>query len=102
MSYGIKVFGPDNETVVFSDGIRTSNVQVYESFSLTAGQVSSIISCPNANDSTKVAVTITPTSNVGLIGLRDIIVTNKTSTGFQLSNGGDGTVSGIVIAFRLS
>lgn len=102
MSYGIKVFGPDNQTVVFSDGIRTSNVQVYETFSLTAGQVSSIISCPDANDSTKVAVTITPTSNVGLIGLRDIIVTNKTSTGFQLSNGGDSTVSGIVIAFRLS
>ena len=102
MSYGIKVFGPDNQTVVFSDGIRTSNVQVYEGFSLSPNEVSDIISCPNANDSTKVAVTITPTSNVGLIGLRDVIVTNKTSTGFQLSNGGNNFVSGIAIAFRLS
>ena len=102
MSYGIKVFGPDNQTVVFSDGIRTSNIQVYESFSLTAGEVSDIISCPDANDSTKVAVTITPISNFRLTGLRDVIVTNKTSTGFQVSNGGDNSISGIVIAFRLS
>mgnify|MGYP001195511383 FL=1 len=102
MSYGIKVFGPDNQTVVFSDGIRTSNVQVYEGFSLSPNEVSDIISCPNANDSTKVAVTITPTANIGLIGLRDVSVTNKTSTGVQLSNGGNNFGSGIAIAFRLS
>jgi hypothetical protein len=102
MSYGIQMFGPAIDSdgsakLVFSDSIRTSNVQLHASFSLTKGQTSSVFPCPDANNDSKVFI-------IFLGNPRRVDVINKTSTGFQLKNNNtvNGTQSGFVIAMRIS
>jgi hypothetical protein len=103
MSYGLEIYGPiingdaTTSKLVFSDSIRTSNIQVYSSFSLSKDQTSSVYACPNANDGSKILIVF-----VGNPRYVDVI--NKTSTGFQLQNnsGSYGTQSGIVMALRIS
>jgi hypothetical protein len=66
MSYGIQLYGPDGQTVVFSDSIRTSNIQVRESRLLGPGPYASEdFPCPDADDPDKVIITFVrkPTSD---------------------------------------
>jgi hypothetical protein len=102
MSYGLEIYGPvidsaGSSKLVFSDNIRTSNIQLYSSFSLSKNEISSVYACPDANDDTKILIIF-----VGNPRYVDVI--NKTSTGFQLQNnsGSNGTQGGIVMALRIS
>lgn len=101
-TYGIQIFGPvidsdGNAKLVFSDSIRTSNVQLHSSFALSKGETSSIYSCVDANDDSKVLI-------IFLGNPRYVDVINKTSTGFQLKNNNTTSdiQSGIVMALRIS
>jgi len=97
-NYGMEIMSPDGETVVFSDSIRTSNIQLMVDVSLnkkgTTGD-SQFISCRDANDTSKVLITF--------LDARGLVVGDKTSTGFWVSNEDDyfATRSGTVIALRV-
>lgn len=101
MSYGIEVRGPNNSTPVLSSRLRASNVVVFSAFSLDPN-VSVTISCADANDSTRVAITLmgpnTPFGNY----LRGVIISNRTSTNFTLTNMDSNARSGTVLAFRIA
>ena len=102
MSYGIQMFGPAIDSdgsakLVFSDSIRTSNIQLHSGFALSKGETSSVFSCEDANDDSKVII-------IFLGNPRRVDVINRTATGFQLKNNNSesGTQSGFVIAVRIS
>lgn len=67
MSYGIQLYGPrvvlDDGTViepqvVFSENIRTSNIQLRETFSLAWPSDSVLLECPDASDTNKIIVSL--------------------------------------------
>lgn len=94
MAYGLEATGPDGTTVVWSSALRATNIQVYSQFTLTAGQ-SVVVPCADANNASSVIITLKK-------AMRNIIITNKTSTSFTLENGSDYTQSGVVLAIRVS
>ena len=101
MSYGIEVRGPNNSTPVLSSRLRASNVVVFSAFSLDSNE-SVTISCADANDSTRVAITLMgPNSPFGNY-LRGVIISNRTSTNFTLTNMDSNARSGTVLAFRIA
>lgn len=58
MSYGIQLYGPGGQTVVFSENIRTSNIQLRESRYLGPGPYASeSFDCPDAEDPNKIIIT---------------------------------------------
>tara|TARA_R110002074_G_scaffold266145_1_gene438326 strand:+ start:596 stop:910 length:315 start_codon:yes stop_codon:yes gene_type:complete len=100
--YGMEIISPDSDgngnsiasSIVFSDSIRTSNIQVYETLNL-ARNASEFIPCPDANDTSKILITFETA--------RGFYVSSKTSTGFTVTNGYQGlpTTTGTVIALRV-
>lgn len=61
MSYGIQLYGPDGETVVFSENIRTGNVQILESRTLERYNSVETFNCLDAQDSNKILITFKST-----------------------------------------
>lgn len=57
MSYGIKIFGPDNESIVFSNSIRTSNIQLVVSSILETYDDVKTFSIQDAHDTNKILIT---------------------------------------------
>jgi hypothetical protein len=57
MSYGIKLYDPSGQTVVFSENIRTSNIQLSETFLLQGPYDSKDFTVQDAHDSTKMLFT---------------------------------------------
>lgn len=53
MSYGIRLYDPDGDTVVFSEDIRTSNVQLSETFLMQGPYDSKEFEIPDAHDTSK-------------------------------------------------
>lgn len=99
--YGIEVRGPNNSTPVLSSRLRASNVVVYSSFSLDANE-SLTITCADADDSTRVAITLMgPNTPFGGY-LRGVIVSNRTATNFTITNMDQPNRSGSVLAFRIA
>lgn len=54
MSYGIRLYDPDGDTVVFSEDIRTSNVQLSETFLMQGPYDSKEFEIPDAHDTSKI------------------------------------------------
>ena len=100
--YGMEIISPDSDgngnsitsTVVFSDSIRTSNIQVYETLTLSKN-ASQFISCPNADDTSKVLITFE--------SARGFVISSRTSTGFTVTNEYQfmNQTTGTVIALRV-
>lgn len=98
----MEIISPDSDgngnsitsTVVFSDSIRTSNIQVHETLTL-AKNASQFISCPNADDTSKVLITFETA--------RGFVVSSRTSTGFTVTNEYQlmNQITGTVIAMRV-
>ena len=101
MSYGIEVRGPNNSTPVLSSRLRASNVVVYSEFSLDANE-SLTISCADADDSTKVAITLMGPNTAFGSYLRGVVVSNRTTSSFTITNVDGYTRSGSVLAFRIA
>ena len=97
MAYGLEIYGPDDSTLVFGSALRTSNIQVYASYSLTTSNTTLTIACPDANDPSKITIVVLatnvydPTPGV-----------STTSTNFTLNAPQVGTRTGVVYAIRRS
>jgi len=101
-NYGLQIISPDSDgngnsitsSIVFSDNIRTSNIQVYLTIDL-AKNASQFISCPDADQTSKVLITFEDA--------RGFVVSDRTSTGFTITNNYQymNTRRGTVIALRV-
>lgn len=96
MSYGIEVFS-QNGTKVFGSDFRTSNLQHTISLNLGPNATSSTFSMADANDSTKVVVTIISADRL----IPGMFTINTSSTGFSITNNRNATNSCIGLAFRI-
>lgn len=91
---GIEVFS-QNGTKVFGTDLRTQNVQYEQSISISGNSTSSTFSMADANDSTKVLITLLgyyPPSRFTI---------NTTSTGFSITNNSSGTQTANLLALRI-
>ena len=91
---GINVFS-QNGTKVFGTDLRTQNVQYAQSISISGNSTSSTFSMADANDSTKVLITLLgyyPPSRFTI---------NTTSTGFSITNNTSSTQTANLLAVRI-
>lgn len=96
MAYGLEIYGPDDSTLVFGSALRTSNIQVYASYSLTTSNTTLTIACPDANDASKITIVVLPT-----LIYSSVPALSTTSTNLTLTKG-SGTQTGVVYAIRRS
>jgi hypothetical protein len=101
LGYGIQLIGTDGSTEVLGVNTRTSNLQVYQTLFVAASSTSSVIACPDANNSSKVLITV---GHGGAFGNNNVYlaVTNKTSTGFTITNGNSNGLTVNVVAIRIT
>ena len=95
MSYGLNVFSQSG-TKVFGTDFRTQNQQYNSTFTLGPNSTSSTFSCANANDSTKVSISVFSTDRL----VPGMFVVNTSSTGFTISNTTSSAKTATIIAFR--
>ena len=95
MSYGLSVFSQSG-TRVFGTDLRTQNQQYNTSVTIGANSTSSTFSCANANDSTKVAISVFSTNRL----TPGMFVVNTSSTGFSISNTTSSSKVATIIVFR--
>ena len=91
---GIDVFS-QNGTKVFGTDLRTQNVQYEQSVSISGNSTSSTFSMADANDSTKVLITLLgyyPPSRFTI---------NTSSTGFSITNNTSSTQTANLLAIRI-
>jgi hypothetical protein len=86
--YGFIVFGPDGTTEVLSTNVRATNLEVYETFNASGGNV--VYSVDDANDSSKIIIGYEPS------GSADFIYTTS-STAITITSG-----SGTIIVVRIA
>ena len=96
-AYGIKVFGPNGSTEVFSSNLRASNLQVSGTFSISGSQTAQF-SCAAANDTSKVIIIVS--SQVQ--GYQNFLTLSKATNSYTigLTGSGNATVSGVTYAIR--
>jgi len=95
-SHGLIVYGVDGITPVFGN-IRTSALQVDQSFSLSGGGTLTL-ACLNANDSTKVIIEVVAIS----LANQENLSVSTTATNFTITNSSQYTVPGRVVAYRIA
>ncbi len=91
---GINVFS-QNGTKVFGTDLRTQNVQYAQNVQISANSTSSTFSMADANDSTKVLITLLGYYNPSQYTI------NTTSTGFSISNNTSSTQTANLLALRI-
>ena len=91
---GINVFSP-NGTKVFGTDLRTQNVQYAQNVQISANSTSSTFSMADANDPTKVLITL-----LGYYNLSRYTI-NTTSTGFSITNNSSSTQTAQLLALRI-
>ena len=96
MSYGLSVFS-QNGTKVFGTDFRTQNQQYNQTVTIGPNSTSSTFSCANANDSTKVSISVFSTDRL----FPGMFVVNTSSTGFSITNNRNQTHTCIGLAFRI-
>ena len=96
MSYGLSVFSP-NGTRVFGTDLRTQNQQYNTSVTIGPNSTSSTFPCANANDSTKVSISVFSTNRL----FPGMFVVNTSSTGFSVTNTTSASRVATIIAFRI-
>ena len=91
---GIEVFS-QNGTKVFGTDLRTKNVQYEQSVSIAGNSTSSTFSMADADDSTKVLITLLGYYNPSRFTI------NTSSTGFSITNNSNGTQTANLLALRI-
>lgn len=95
MAYGLEIYGPDNTTLVFGSGLRTSNIQVAGTYSLNSSNTSATFTCADANVAAKITIIILPST------VSDTPPTLSTDpTEFTLTRVGSNNHVGSVLAIR--
>jgi hypothetical protein len=100
MSYGLEVYS-ENDVIVWSSGIRTTNIGAFQSFSLSPNQ-ELFVSCANANDNSKIKITFISGAFTVFPTYLGIQIISRTSSGFTLKASTSLGSSGTVIAMRVS
>ena len=96
MSYGLSVFS-QNGTKVFGTDLSTQNQQYNQTVTIGPNSTSSTFSCANANDSSKVSISVFSTDRL----TPGMFTVNTSSTGFSISNTTSSSQTVTVIAFRI-
>tara|TARA_Y100001937_G_scaffold52047_1_gene72093 strand:+ start:512 stop:1480 length:969 start_codon:yes stop_codon:yes gene_type:complete len=91
---GINVFSP-NGTKVFGTDLRTQNVQYAQNVQISGNSTSSTFSMADANDPTKVLITLLGYYNPSRYTI------NTTSTGFSITNNTSSTQTAQLLALRI-
>jgi hypothetical protein len=100
--YGLQITGADGTTEVLGVSNRTSNLIVsIPTLSVAANSTSSVISCPAANDSSKVLIVVSSIGGGGVYQ-SNLSITNKSSTGFTVSNSYGYALNCTVYAIRIT
>lgn len=102
-SHGLEIFTA-NGTEVFSSNLRNQSIAVFGSWSFSASGQSTTFTCADANDASKILIIVRGAS---LTSSNSQVSLATTSTGFTLSRVAssstfDGTLSGTVLAIRIS
>ena len=92
---GIEVFSQSG-TKIFGTDLRTQNLQYEFSITLAGNATSGTYAMADANDSTKVIITV-----LGFYPISMTAQINTTSTGFSITNARSGTKTFDVLAFRI-
>ncbi|MEC8488966.1 MAG: hypothetical protein VXZ13_08705 [Pseudomonadota bacterium] len=95
MSYGLSVFS-QNGTRVFGTDLRTQNQQYNTTVTINGNSTSSTFSCANANDSSKVSISVFSTDRL----FPGMFTVNTSSTGFSVSNTTSSSKVATIIVFR--
>tara|TARA_B100000497_G_scaffold58762_2_gene66934 strand:- start:1123 stop:3081 length:1959 start_codon:yes stop_codon:yes gene_type:complete len=101
LDYGIQLIGTDGSTEVLGVNTRTSNLQVYQSVFIAANSTSSVIACPDANNSSKILITVAHSGGFGNNNFF-LSVSNKTSTGFTVTNTASSGLTVKIVAIRIT
>tara|TARA_B110000305_G_C19443141_1_gene643165 strand:+ start:610 stop:2910 length:2301 start_codon:yes stop_codon:yes gene_type:complete len=100
--YGLQITGANGTSEVLGVSNRTSNLIVQiPTLTVAGNSTSSVISCPLANNSSKVLIVASILGGLGYYQNK-ISITNKTSTGFTISNSYGGSLSCTVYAIRIT
>jgi hypothetical protein len=100
--YGLQITGADGTTEVLGVSNRTSNLIVsIPTLNVSANSTSSVISCPAANDSSKVLIVVSSIGGGGVYQ-SNLSITNKSSTGFTVSNSYGYALNCTVYAIRIT
>ena len=94
-SQGIEVFSQSG-TKIFGTDLRTQNLQYEFSITLAGNATSGTYAMADANDSTKVIITV-----LGYYPISNTAQINTSSTGFSITNARSGTRTFNVLAFRI-
>lgn len=96
-AYGIKVFGPNGSTEVFSSNLRASNLQVSGTFSLSGSQTATF-ACSAANDTSKVIIVVSS----AVQGHQNFLTLSKATNSYTigLTGSGSANVTGVTYAIR--
>ena len=102
-THGLEIFTA-NGTEVFSNNLRNQSIAVFGSWSFSASGQSTTFTCADANDASKILIIVRGAS---LTSSNSQVSLATTSTGFTLSRVAssstfDGTLSGTVLAIRIS
>jgi len=92
---GIEVFSQSG-TKIFGTDLRTQNLQYELSLTLAGNATSATYAMADADDSTKVIITV-----LGYYPISSTAQINTTSTGFSITNARSGTRTFNVLAFRI-
>ena len=95
MSFGLACFSQSG-TKIFGSEFRTTNLQYSQSFTLAGNSTSSTFSMADANDSTKVSISVFSTDRL----TPGMFVVNTSSTGFSVSNTTSSSKVATIIVFR--
>lgn len=101
LDYGMQLIGTDGSTEVLGVNTRTSNLQVYQTIFIAGSSTSSVIACPDANNSSKILITVAHNSAFGDKNFF-LSVTNKSSTGFTVTNSNSSGLSVNIVAIRIT
>ena len=94
-THGIEVFSRDGD-LVFGTDLRTQNLQIEKSIVIAGNSTSAQETMANANDSTKVVITI-----LGYFPSGGPFTINTSSTGFTITNNTSVQETANVLAFRI-
>jgi len=94
-THGIEVFSRDGD-LIFGTDIRTQNVQIEKSITIPGNSTSAQEAMADANDSTKVVITI-----LGYFRSGGPFTINTSSTGFTITNNTSSQEVANVLAFRI-
>ena len=103
-NYGVAVFGPNGTSVVFGSNLRTQNSVFSTTLSATSGITYGPFSVANANDTSKIQITVdyqVPSGSSNTVSGSQIILT-KSANSFTFRHTAGGTKTFVITAIKIA